>query len=103
MIDLTPVFQAFIALMGALVTYKLVPWLKAKLSSEQQTAMLSAVKILVYAAEQIYGAGKGEDKLQYVESELKSRGYEVDRAAIEATVRELSLVDWLGEEKKGDD
>ena len=35
MIDLTPVFQAFIALMGALVTYKLVPWLKAKLSSEQ--------------------------------------------------------------------
>ena len=29
-IDLTPIFQAIIALLAALVTYKLVPWIKAR-------------------------------------------------------------------------
>lgn len=54
---------------------------------------MSTIRILVYAAEQIYGAGKGSTKLQYVEEELDKRGLTVDAAAIEATVREMNLLE----------
>ena len=47
----------------------------------------------MFAAEQIYGAGKGSTKYQYVEEELKSRGLKIDAAAIEAAVREMNLLD----------
>lgn len=90
MIDLTPILQAVIALLGALVTYKLIPWIKAKTTAEQQALLSAAVKTLVYAAEQIYGAGKGEEKLKYVIDELNKRGFSVDRASIEAEVQKLT-------------
>ena len=53
---------------------------------------MSTIRILVYAAEQIYGAGKGSFKYQYVQNELEERGLRVDAAAIEATVREMNLL-----------
>ena len=53
---------------------------------------MSTIRILVYAAEQIYGAGKGSSKYQYVQNELEERGLKVDAAAIEAAVREMNLV-----------
>lgn len=87
-IDLTPILQAIIALLAALVTYKLIPWIKAKTTSEQQTMMKATVKTLVYAAEQIYGAGNGEAKLDYVIQQLNGKGFTVDRAEIEAAVKE---------------
>lgn len=90
MIDLTPILQAVIALLAALVTYKLIPWIKAKTTAEQQALLSAAVKTLVYAAEQIYGAGKGEEKLKYVIDELNKRGFSVDRASIEAEVQKLT-------------
>ena len=54
-IDLTPIFQAIIALLAALVTYKLIPWIKSKTTESQQKNMRALVKVLVYAAEQLYG------------------------------------------------
>ena len=54
--------------------------------------MLSTIRILVYAAEQLYGAGRGSTKYQYVEDELEKRGLSVDAAAIEATVSEMNLL-----------
>ena len=64
-IDLTPIFQAIIALLAALVTYKLVPWIKARTTESQQALLSATVRTLVYAAEQLYGAGKGAEKLDY--------------------------------------
>jgi hypothetical protein len=87
-IDLTPIFQAIIALLAAVVTYKLIPWLKSKTTEQQQIVLKSVVNTLVFAAEQLYGAGKGEEKLDYVVMELHKRGFTVDRAEIEAAVRE---------------
>ena len=94
MIDLTPIFEAIFALLAALVTYKLIPWIKARTTAEQQSLLAATVKTLVYAAEQLYGAGKGAEKLDYVISELEKRGFTADRAAIEAAVAEQ-----LGKEK----
>ena len=87
-IDLTPIFQAIIALLAALVTYKLIPWIKSKTSEAQQANLAATVKILVFAAEQLYGSGNGHEKLEYVKQELQKRGYTVDVSAIEAAVAE---------------
>lgn len=87
-IDLTPIIQAIIALLAALVTYRLIPWIKAKTTNEQQTMLKATVKTLVYAAEQIYGAGNGVEKLDYVIQQLNGKGFTVDRTEIEAAVKE---------------
>lgn len=88
MIDLTPLFQALITLLGAIITYKLIPWIKARTTNEQQNMLRATIRTLVYAAEQIYGAGKGREKLDYVVAQLAAKGYTVDRAEIEAAVGE---------------
>ena len=94
-VDLTPIFQALIALFAALITVKVIPWVKSKTNIEQQLAMMATVKILVYAAEQLYGAGRGDDKLEYVKQSLKAHGYNLDmekvRAVVEAQVKELTM------------
>ena len=89
-IDLTPIVQAFIALLAALITAKVIPWIKSKTTTQQQILLQATVDILVSAAEQLYGAGRGPEKLQYVKAELAKRGFNIDTAAIEAAVRELT-------------
>lgn len=89
-IDLTSIVQAFIALLAALITAKVIPWIKSKTTTQQQILLNATVGILVAAAEQLYGAGKGPEKLAYVEAELNKRGFKLDTAAIEAAVRELT-------------
>lgn len=90
MIDLTPIFQAVLALLAALITYKLIPWIKARTTAEQRSMLMAVTSTLVFAAEQLYGAGKGDEKLAYVVTELKERGFEVDIAAIEAIVKDYA-------------
>ena len=80
-------------MLASWITLRVIPWIKARTNRQQQEYLLSTIRILVFAAEQIYGAGKGSTKYQYVEDELKARGLEVDAAAIEAAVREMNLLD----------
>ena len=86
MIDLTPIFQAVIALLAALITYKLIPWIKARTTNEQQMRLDAAIRVAVYAAEQLFGAGHGADKMDYALNYLREMGFEVDSREIEATV-----------------
>ncbi len=58
-IDLTPIIQALIGLLAALITWKLVPWIQARTTKEQRANMRAMVRVLVYAAEQLYGACRG--------------------------------------------
>ena len=95
LIDLTPIIQALISLLAILITSKLIPWIKSKTSVNQQSALSTAAKIAVYAAEQIYGAGKGEEKLDYVVTRLEEKGFTVDMDTIEAAVREMNIIDKL--------
>ena len=88
MINLTPIFQAIIALLAALITYRLIPWIKARTTNEQQTTLKVLVRTLVFAAEQMYGAGAGREKLEWVQYQLKMAGLDVDVAEIEAAVYE---------------
>lgn len=88
MIDLTPIINAIIALIAAVIAYKVIPWIKAKTTNEQQAMLRAAVKTLVFAAEQTYGAGHGSEKLDFVIEQLRCKGYTVDRVEIEAAVGE---------------
>ena len=93
MIDLTPIFQAIITLLAALITYKLIPWIISKTTKQQQENLSALAKTAVYAAEQLYGANHGDEKLEYVKNILLKAGYNVNmdilRAAIEAAVHNM--------------
>ena len=91
-IDMTQLFQAVIGFLAALVTYKLIPWIQARTTAQQQELLRAAVSVAVYAAEQLYGAGSGKEKLMYVKGQLVKKGYRVDVDEIEATVRELTII-----------
>lgn len=107
-INLTPIIQAIIALLAALVTYRLIPWIKARTTQTQQANMRALYKVLVFAAEQLYGAGNGKQKLEYVKDWLEERGYDVNVAEIEAAVGEyinhgLSFTETIESEAEIDD
>lgn len=88
-IDLTTIINAVIALLAALVTYRVIPWIKAKTTNEQQAYIRALVKAGVYAAEQIYKTeGKGRQKMEYVKAFLQSHGYDINVTEIEAAVSE---------------
>lgn len=93
MIDLTPIFRAIILLIASLITYKLIPWIKARTTGTQQANLNAMAKVAVYAAEQLYGAGQGDKKLEYARKVLQSAGFDVNtdvlRAAIENAVHNM--------------
>ena len=87
MIDITPIIEAIIALLAAIITAKVIPWIKAKTTNEQQINIKAAVRTAVFAAEQIYGAGKGSEKLDHAVTYLRKHNYTVDLDEIEAAVK----------------
>lgn len=87
-IDLTPVLQLAIMLMGALITAFVIPWIRRKTNAQQWDALVNITRTAVFAAEQVYGSGWGRDKMRYAEEYIKGKGYTVDVDMIEATVRQ---------------
>ena len=93
--NITPIVEAVAALIAALVTAVVVPYIKSRTTTNQQQQINAWVRIAVTAAEQIYaGSGRGEEKKAYVIDWLRKHGVTVDEskldALIEATVFELN-------------
>lgn len=86
-IDLTALINAVLILLATIITGYLIPWIKANATLKQREKLAAIVETLVFAAEQIYGSGWGQDKLRYVENKLREQGYTVDIDLIEATVK----------------
>lgn len=97
MVDLTPIFEALIALVGTVITVFLIPWLKTKLTNEQLSKAQAVVQIGVFAAEKAYGAGNGDKKLKYVEDLLAQKKIKLDtttlKAMVDAEVKKMEFVD----------
>ena len=92
MIDLTPVFNAIITLMAALITAFVIPWLKRKISAEKMAEIKKWTKIAVEAAEMIFkGSNLGQTKKAYVSNYLKEKGYTLDEDSIEALIESTVL------------
>lgn len=93
MTDLTPVINAIIALLAALITAFVIPWLRRKTSAQDRAELLEWVEIAVAAAQQLFHQLDGAERKQYVLDFLAEKGYyledkEVDNA-IEAAVLRL--------------
>ncbi|MEG1263518.1 MAG: phage holin, LLH family [Clostridia bacterium] len=89
-IDLTQIVTALLGVLATVVTAYMVPWLRGKIGEENYRRSLVVAETLVKAAEQIYGAGKGKEKLQYVKAEMIKRGMTFDADAVEAAVWDLT-------------
>ena len=46
-IDLTPIFQAVVALLAAIITFRVIPWIKARTNEKQQANLLAAARSAV--------------------------------------------------------
>ena len=95
MFNITVIVEAVFALIAAIVTVIVIPYIKSKTTAAQQQQINAWVKIAVAAAEQIYvGTGLGADKKAHVLNFLKSKGVTLDvesvDAMIEAAVYELT-------------
>ncbi|MCI9456881.1 MAG: holin [Oscillospiraceae bacterium] len=97
-INLQPIISAVIALIAALITTFLIPYIKGKISQQQYDKLMEAVRIAVAAAEQIFTSPQsGADKKQYVQEFLAAQGYDVSQreidTMIEATVGKINGVE----------
>ena len=54
MIDLTPIMEAIIALVVAVITAFVIPWLKGKIDADKLEQIKLWVTVAVEAAEQLY-------------------------------------------------
>ena len=92
--DITDILECIIALIGALVSAFLIPYLKAHLSEDKRAKLTFWLKIAVEAAEQLYGSKTGQQKKEYVVSFLLSKGlvFDIDEvtALIESEVYKLT-------------
>jgi hypothetical protein len=95
--DITPFITGILSLIGLFITSWLIPMLKSKTTLAQQEIIRASANIVVYAAEQLFGTKKGEEKLAYATERLKERlskaGIYLDNSAIrpyiEAAVQSL--------------
>lgn len=86
MIDLTPLAEALITLAATAISVFLIPWLKTRYSNEKLAKAQAWVRVGVYAAEKLFGAGHGDEKLAYAEDFLAAHKIKLDTATLKALV-----------------
>lgn len=86
MIDLTPLVEAIIGLAVTLITVFLIPWLRERYGVESLEKARSLVQVAVYAAEKLYGAGHGQEKLAYAELVLAENKIKLDTETVMAMI-----------------
>lgn len=97
--NITQILLGIIILIGGAISLFVVPYLRAHMTAEQIAILTGIAQTVVYAAEKIFGAKMGEDKLAYAMSlakkllEKKNLSFDEDvvRAAIEAQVQQLGF------------
>ena len=87
MFDITTIVEALFALIATVITVIVIPYIKSKTTTQQQTEIAAWVKIAVAAAEQIYtGSGRGAEKKEYVLEWLAQRNITVDAGKLDAMI-----------------
>lgn len=85
--DATPIIEAGLTLIAAVITAFIVPYIKSKTSEAQQKKLTALVEIAVMAAEQIFReTGMGKQKKAYVLNWLSERGVTVDESKLDALI-----------------
>ena len=91
--DITNVFTAFVALLMAVLSAFVVPWLRRQIAADDMDDLLVWVEIAVAAAQQLYHSYDGEKRLHYALGVLSDKGFDINdkavRSAVEAAVLKL--------------
>lgn len=87
MFDITTIIEAVFALIAAVVTAIVIPYIRSRTTAQQQAEIADWVKVAVSAAEQIFtGAGKGTEKKAYVLEWLHEHNVAVDESKLDALI-----------------
>ena len=97
--NITQILLGAILILGFVATVIVWPYIKSHVSAQQLSMLMGIAQTVVYAAEKIFGAKMGDDKLAYAlklaKQLLEKKGLTFDedeiRAAIEAQVEQLDL------------
>lgn len=97
--DITQILLGLILILGGVFTLVVWPYIKSHVSAEQLSMLAGIAQTVVFAAEKIFGAKMGDDKLAYAlnlaKKLLEQKGLKFDeetiRAAIEAQVKQLDI------------
>lgn len=97
--DITPYLIGILSLITLYIATRLVPLIKSKTTHDQQELIQSVINTVVYAAEQLFGSNKGQEKLAYATDQaikrLEKYGITLDASAlrpyIEGAVKALNL------------
>lgn len=108
MININAIIETIIALIAALATGFIIPWIKSKLTEDQKEILAYWVSVAVSAAEQRYS--NGSKKKAYVISFLESKGYTVNKdniydeidALIESSVYALNSTGFVADTSADD-
>lgn len=89
--------KCVIVLLGTIITYIVVPYIKTKTTEKQRDNIYFWVQVAVNAAEQIYAEkGMGVVKKKYVVEYLRNKNINISEEdlniLIEAAVKELNLL-----------
>lgn len=84
--DYTQIISAVIALISALISAFLIPWIKTKIDADKLQTIRAYVEIGVKAAEQLYDATDGQAKKAYVLSFLAEKGITFDSEVIDKLI-----------------
>lgn len=91
--NITEVITTVLAVLVALVSVALIPWIRGKVGEAKMDSFLRWVDIAVAAAEQLYSSDAWQTKKEYVEAFLTDHGVTYDESevnnAIEAAVNRL--------------
>ena len=91
------IIKVIIPILGAIITYMIVPFIMKKTSKEQRDEIVAWVKIAVRAAEQMQEAGLIDiPKKAYVLDFINKKGFDITLKEldmlIEAAVKELNML-----------
>lgn len=93
MVDFTLVIKAIIELALTVASAFLIPYLKTKWDSSRIEKMMHYVDIGVLAAEQLFTAEQWQEKKEYVQVFLATKGYQINSmevdSAIESAVKRI--------------
>lgn len=97
--DITQILVGLVLILGFVVAFIAWPYIKTHVSATQLSMLAGIAQTVVFAAEKIFGAKMGDDKLAYAlnlaKKLLEKKGLTFDedviRAAIEAQVKQLDI------------
>lgn len=89
--DYTQIISAVIALISALVSAFLIPWLKTKIDADKLQTLRTYVEIGVKAAEQLYDETHGPAKKAYVLRFLAEKGITFDSKVVDKLIEAAVL------------